>query len=57
MIMDFTKIYPRDIIAAIAIIFCFSLLMQGIDSFVAATITLIIGYYFSRREDIHKASK
>jgi hypothetical protein len=43
------KIYPRDIIAIIVLMFCFTLLAMGKDSFVSATTTLIIGYYFSKR--------
>lgn len=42
-------IYPRDIIAVLVLAGCFYLLYLGIDSFVAATATAIIGYYFSKR--------
>ena len=47
--MKLEKIYPRDIIAVIVLIGCGFLLYKGIDSFVTAAATLIIGYYFSKR--------
>jgi len=43
------KIMPRDIIAIIVLIGCFILLAMGIDSFIAAVTTAVIGYYFSKR--------
>lgn len=45
----FNKIMPRDIVAVLVLIGCFYLLLMGIDSFVAAVTTAIIGYYFSKR--------
>lgn len=48
-IMQFETIYPRDIIAALALIGAFVLLALGVDTFVAAITTAIIGYYFSKR--------
>lgn len=47
--MKFERIYPRDIIAALALIGSFVLLGLGVDTFVAAITTAIIGYYFSKR--------
>ena len=43
------KIQARDIIALVVLIGCFWLLSLGVDSFVAAITTAIIGYYFSKR--------
>jgi len=43
------KIYMRDIIALIVLIGCGFLLYKGVDSFVTAITTCIIGYYFSKR--------
>ena len=48
MKLDYT-IHPRDIIAVIVLVAGFGLLYAGKDSFVTAIITLIIGYYFSKR--------
>jgi len=47
--MKISTIHPRDIIALIVLIGCGLLLYKGIDSFVTAITTLIIGYYFSKR--------
>ena len=47
--MKIGKIYPRDIIAALTLAACFFMLYKGIDTFVTAAATLIIGYYFSKR--------
>jgi len=54
--MEIGKIYPRDIIAVICLAGCGFLLYKGVDSFVTAAATLIIGYYFSKRvyEENHK---
>lgn len=43
------KIYFRDIIAAAVLAGCGFLLYKGIDNFVTAIVTCIIGYYFSKR--------
>jgi len=43
------KIQARDIIAVLVLGGCFYLLSKGIDSFVSAITTAIIGYYFSKR--------
>ena len=47
--MKIQKIYMRDIIALVALLGCGFLLYKGMDGYVAATATLIIGYYFSKR--------
>lgn len=47
--MKFETIHARDIIAALALIGAFVLLAMGVDTFVAAITTAIIGYYFSKR--------
>jgi len=51
------KIMPRDIIAIIVLIGCFILLAMGIDSFIAAVTTAVIGYYFSKRVYEEKEEK
>jgi len=43
------KFQARDVIALIVLTFCFILLYLGVDSFVTAITTMIIGYYFSKR--------
>ena len=43
------KIQTRDIIAVLVLGGCFYLLLKGVDSFVSAVTTAIIGYYFSKR--------
>ena len=43
------KIEARDIIAVLVLGGAFFLLYKGIDTFVAAITTAIIGYYFSKR--------
>ncbi len=47
--MKINKIYPKDIIAVICLIAGFILLGLGRDSYVTAMVTLILGYYFSKR--------
>ena len=47
--MKFGTIQAKDIIAFVVLAGCFWLLSRGIDSFVAAITTAIIGYYFSKR--------
>ena len=47
--MKIQKIYIRDIIALVVLVGCGFLLYKGIDSFVTAIATCIIGYYFSKR--------
>ena len=44
-----SKIYPRDIIAIIALLACFILIGLGVDTFITAITAVIIGYYFSKR--------
>jgi hypothetical protein len=51
------NIKPRDVIAAIALLGGGLLLYKGVDGFVTATVTLIIGYYFGRRQDIYEVKK
>ena len=46
-----TELTAKDIIAIIVLIAGFVLLGFGIDSYVTAMMTLIIGYYFGRRQD------
>ena len=43
------KIYPRDLIAALVLIGSFILLALGVDSYFTGLVTLVIGYYFSKR--------
>ena len=43
------RFQARDIIALVVLTFCFVLLYLGVDSFVTAITTMIIGYYFSKR--------
>ena len=43
------KFEARDIVALFVLAGAFWLLSKGIDSFVAAITTAIIGYYFSKR--------
>lgn len=43
------KLEAVDIISAIGLTGCIILLAMGRDSFVAATITMIIGYYYGHR--------
>ena len=47
--MKLEKVYPKDIIALVVLIGCGILLYKGVDSFVSACATLILGYYFSKR--------
>lgn len=47
--MKISTIHPRDVIALIVLLGCGILLFKGINSFVTAAATLIIGYYFSKR--------
>ena len=59
--MKFETIYPRDLIAAIVLIGSFILLGFGVDSYFTGLVTLIIGYYFSKRvyeeKNTYKKSK
>ena len=43
---------PKDVIALLVLAGCFVLIGLGVDSFVSATITLIIGYYFAKRQEM-----
>jgi len=43
------KLKPMDLIAIITIIGCFILIFYQRDGYVAATLTLITGYYFGKR--------
>lgn len=47
--MKFGTIHTRDIIAALCLAAGFWLISKGINSYVTAIITLIVGYYFSKR--------
>ena len=47
--MKFEKIYSRDIIAGIVLLGSFWLLSKGVDSYFTGLVTMIIGYYFSKR--------
>ena len=55
--MKISTIYPRDFIAIFVLVGCGFLLYKGIDSFVTAITTLIIGYYFSKRVYEEKHTK
>jgi hypothetical protein len=50
------KITPRDIIALVVIAFCFVLISLGIDSYLYPIVTLVVGYYFSKRYEEIKNS-
>jgi len=43
------QFHPRDLIAILILTACFILIGMGVDSFVTAITTLIVGYYFSKR--------
>ena len=43
------KIYPKDIIALVSLIFCFVLIAMGINHVVSGIAIMIITYYFSKR--------
>lgn len=43
------KLIARDLIAIIALVFCFFLIYRGVDTYITALTSLIIGYYFSKR--------
>lgn len=43
------KIFFKDLMACVILAGCGFLLYKGIDSYVTAITTLIIGYYFSKR--------
>jgi len=47
--MKIEKIYPRDIIAALALIAIFTLIGLGHDGWLQGVGAVIIGYYFSKR--------
>ena len=47
--MKISTIHPRDIIAVVVLIGAGWLIYKGIDSFVTALVSLIVGYYFSKR--------
>ena len=57
MMSFWNKIQARDVVAVVALLCCFYLLSLGIDSFVAAITTAIIGYYFSKRAFEETTSK
>jgi hypothetical protein len=44
------KFTSTDIIAIIVLVACFLLIANGIDSFVTAAASVVIGYYFGRRK-------
>jgi len=45
-------IKPIDVISLVILIGCFILIALGKDGFVAATITLIVGYYYGHKREI-----
>lgn len=47
--MKFEKIYPRDVIAMLALIAIFYLIGTGHNGWLQGVGALIIGYYFSKR--------
>ena len=51
------KIQTRDIIAFLVLAGCGFFIYKGIDSFVTAIATCIIGYYFSKRVFEEKNAK
>lgn len=54
--MNLTKDFGTvDVISVILIIACAVLLYQGKDSFVAATITGVMGYYYGHRRKIENS--
>jgi len=55
--MKFGTIHARDIIAGICLVAGFVLIARGVDSYVTAMMTLIVGYYFSKRVFEENAAK
>ena len=49
MTFKFSVIHPRDIIAVLVLIGSFWLLSKGVDSYFTGLVSVIIGYYFSKR--------
>ena len=43
------KIYPRDIIALVVLVFALFIIYKGINSIVSGIVIMIITYYFSKR--------
>ena len=64
-IMKIAKIYPRDIIALVVLVFSLSLIAMGINAIVSGIVIMIVTYYFSKRtyeeghpkENIHEKVK
>ncbi len=54
--MMFEKIYTRDIIAVLVLLLLFACKILGFNSYIDASIALVIGYYFSKRtyEEYHE---
>ena len=46
-----TKIYPRDLIAIITLLACFTLMALGINHLVSGIIIMVVTFYFARRTD------
>ena len=46
-----TKIYPRDIIALVVLVFSLILISKGINSIVSGIVIMIVSFYFMRRID------
>ena len=63
--MKILKIYPRDIIALIVLIFAMMLISKGINHVVSGIVIMIVTYYFAQRtseeknpeNDIHEKTK
>ena len=49
--MKMPKLKPKDIIAAIALIFIFFFKFYGFNGVLDSAIALILGYYFAHRYD------
>lgn len=47
--MKIEKIYPRDIIALVVLLFSLMLIYLGINSIVSGIVIMIMTFYFSRR--------
>lgn len=47
--MKIEKVYPRDFIALIVLVFSLFLIAKGINAIVSGIVIMIVTYYFSKR--------